>query len=172
MINSWRSEVGSVDGLQNSTLGLVFGLQYSTFGWVVGLEFIFGLGKPTTVLNFGFCNRTTALDFRLGSRTTVFNSGIGSQTTVLNFGFGSRTIALTSRRSDSSNVSLVVLDKSLIILSKPLFWKIRKSMTDRQSLRIKSPRRRLKKVNSITVLDSRLVLWAPHMDLGLGPPNC
>ena len=67
MVNSWRSEVGSVDGLQNSTLGLVFGLQYSTLGWVVGLEFIFGLGKPTTVLNFGFCNRTTALDFRLGS---------------------------------------------------------------------------------------------------------
>ena len=152
MVNSWRSEVGSVDGLQNSTLGLVFGLQYSTLGWVVGLEFIFGLGKPTTVLNFGFCNRTTALDFRLGCRTTVFNSGFGSQTTVLNFGFGSRTIAVTSRRSDSSNVSLVVLDKSLIILSKPLFWKIRKSMTDRptdrqtdrQDLRIKSPRRRLK----------------------------
>merc|ERR1711873_190617 len=110
MVNSWRSEVGSVDGLQNSTLGLVFGLQYSTLGWVVGLEFIFGLGKPTTVLNFGFCNRTTALDFRLGFWTTVFNSGFGSQTT-----------AITSRRSDSSNVSLVLLDKSLFILSKPLF---------------------------------------------------
>ena len=38
MINSWRSEVGSVDGLQNSTLGLVSGLQYSTLGWVVGLQ--------------------------------------------------------------------------------------------------------------------------------------
>ena len=36
MVNSWRSEVGSVDGLQNS--GLVFGLQYSTLGWVVGLQ--------------------------------------------------------------------------------------------------------------------------------------
>ena len=32
MVNSWRSEVGSVDGLQNSTLGLVFGIQYSTIG--------------------------------------------------------------------------------------------------------------------------------------------
>ena len=39
MVNSWRSEVGSVDGLQNSTLGLVFGLQYSTLGWVVRLEY-------------------------------------------------------------------------------------------------------------------------------------
>ena len=37
MLNSWRSEVGSVDGLQNSTLGLVFGLQYLTLGWVVRL---------------------------------------------------------------------------------------------------------------------------------------
>ena len=71
------------------------------------------MGSPTTVLNFGFGSRTTALGFRLGSRTTVFNSGFGSQTTVLNFMFGSRTIAVTSRRSDSSNVSLVVLDKSL-----------------------------------------------------------
>ena len=39
MVKSWRSEVGSVDGLQNSTLGLVFGLQYSTLGWVVRLEY-------------------------------------------------------------------------------------------------------------------------------------
>ena len=39
MVNSWRSEVGSVDGLQNSTLGLVFGLQYSTLGWVAGLQY-------------------------------------------------------------------------------------------------------------------------------------
>ena len=39
MVNSWRSEVGSVDGLQNSTLGLVFGLQYSNLGWVVRLEY-------------------------------------------------------------------------------------------------------------------------------------
>ena len=86
---------------------------------------IFGLVSPTTILNFGFGSRTTALDFWLRSRTTVFNSGFGSQTTVLNFGFGSqttvlnfgfssRTTAATSRRSDSSNVSLVVLDKSLI----------------------------------------------------------
>ena len=76
---------------------------------------------------------TTVLNFGLGSRTTVFIFGLGSPTTVLNFGFGSRTIAVTSRRSDSSNVSLVVLDKSLIILSKPLFGKITKSMTDRQT---------------------------------------
>ena len=82
---------------------------------------IFGLVSLTMVLNVGFGSRTTALDFRLGSRTTVFNSGFGSQTTVLNFGFGSRTRAVTSRRSDSSNVNLVVLDKSLIILSKHLF---------------------------------------------------
>ena len=135
MVNSWRSEVGSVDGLQNSTLGLVFGLQYSTLGWVVGLEFIFGLGKPTTVLNFGFCNRTTALDFRLGCRTTVFNSGFGSQTTVLNFGFGSRTIAVTSWRSDSSNVRLVVLDKLQFGLSKPPFLKNYK-IEDRQTNRL------------------------------------
>ena len=38
-VNSWRSEVGSVDRLQNSTYGLVFGLQYSTLGWVVGLQY-------------------------------------------------------------------------------------------------------------------------------------
>ena len=34
-VNSWKSEVGSVDRLQNSTYGLVFGLQDSTLGWVV-----------------------------------------------------------------------------------------------------------------------------------------
>ena len=28
MVNSWRSEVGSVDRLQNSTLGSVVALQY------------------------------------------------------------------------------------------------------------------------------------------------
>ena len=39
MVNSWKSEVGWVDGLQNSTLGLIFGLQYSTLGWVVGLQY-------------------------------------------------------------------------------------------------------------------------------------
>ena len=76
---------------------------------------------------------TTVLNFGLGSRTTVFIFWLGSPTTVLNFGFGSRTIAVTSWRSDSSNVSLVVLDKSLIIVSKPLFGKITKSMTDRQT---------------------------------------
>ena len=38
-VNSWRSEVGSVDGLQNSIFGLVVGLQYSTLGWVVGLQY-------------------------------------------------------------------------------------------------------------------------------------
>ena len=136
----WTTEFDFGFGIRTTVLN--FGLGSRT------TAFIFGLGSPITVLNFGFGSRTTALDFRLGSRTTVFNSGFGSQTTVLNFGFGSRTIAVTSRRSDSSNVSLVVLDKSLIILSKPLFWKIRKSMTDRptdrQDLRIKSPRRRLK----------------------------
>ena len=96
--------------------------------------FIFGLGSPITVLNFGFGSRTTALDFRLGSRTTVFNSGFGSQTTVLNFGLGSRTIAITSWRSNSSNVTLVVLDKLIFLLSK-------------QDLRIKSPCRRLKSIH-------------------------
>ena len=38
MVNSWTSEVSSVDGLQTSTLGLILGLQYSTLGWVVRLE--------------------------------------------------------------------------------------------------------------------------------------
>ena len=64
-----------------------------------------GLGSPTTLLNFGFGSRTTAMNFQLGSETTQFSSGFGSQTTVLNFGLGSQT------RSESSNVSLVVLDK-------------------------------------------------------------
>ena len=95
--------------------------------------FIFGLGSPTTVLNFGFGSRTIALNFRLGSWITEFDFGFGSQTTVVNFALGSWTIAATSWRSDSSNVSLVVLDKSLIIVSKPLFGKITKSMTDRQT---------------------------------------
>ena len=101
-----------------------FGVWTTVLNFGLGSQtrvFIFGLDSPTTVLNFGFGSRTTALDFRLGSRTTLFNSGFGSQTTVLNFGFGSRTIAVTSRRSDSSNVSLVALDKSLIIPSKHLF---------------------------------------------------
>ena len=39
MVNTWRSEVGSVNGLQNSTLGLVFGLQYLTLGREVGLQY-------------------------------------------------------------------------------------------------------------------------------------
>ena len=39
--------------------------------------------------------------------------GFGSQTTVLNFGLGSRTMAVTSQRSESSNISLVVLDNIL-----------------------------------------------------------
>ena len=69
-----------------------------------------GLGSPTTLLNFWFGSRTTALNFWLGSRTTEFNSGFGSRTTVLNFGLGSRTIAVTSWRSESSNINWVVLD--------------------------------------------------------------
>ena len=56
--------------------------------------------------------------------------------------------AVTSWRSESSNISLVVLDKVKFIISKPLFWSITKSRTDRrfdrQHLRIKSPSRRLK----------------------------
>merc|ERR1711873_324282 len=96
-------------------------------------ELNFGFGSRTTVLIFGFGSRTIALNFRLGSRITEFDFGFGSQTTVLNFALGSWTIAATSWRSDSSNVSLVVLDKSLIIVSKPLFGKITKSMTDRQT---------------------------------------
>ena len=57
-------------------------------------------------------------------RITEFIFGLGSQTTVLNFGLGSRTIAVTSWRSESSNISLVVLDKMLFVLSKPLFEKL------------------------------------------------
>ena len=102
----WTTEFDFGFGIRTTVLNFGLGSQTTAF--------IFGLGSPITVLNFGFGSRTTALDFWLGSRTTVFNSGFGSQTTVLNFGFGSRTIAVTSRRSDSSNVSLVVLDKSLI----------------------------------------------------------
>ena len=41
--------------------------------------------------------------------------------------------AVKSWRSESSNVSLVVLDKLLSILSKPLFWKITKLETNRQT---------------------------------------
>ena len=98
------------------------------------------------VLNFGF-----------GRWTTEFTFGFGGQTTVLNFGLGSRTIAVTSWRSESSNISLVVLDN----ISRSLFlknWKKEDRQTDRQTdghtdrqtdgqdLPIKSPRRRLKKV--------------------------
>jgi len=43
---------------------------------------------------------------------------------------GSKTIAVTSWRSESSNINLVISDKLLFVLSKPLFRKIRKSMTD------------------------------------------
>ena len=134
-------------GRQTTELNFGFGSRITVLNFGLYSQttvFIFGLGSPTTVLNFGFGSRTTALNFRLGSRTTEFNSGFGNQTTVLNFGLGSWTIAATSWRSDSSNVSLVVLDKLLFILSKPLFWKITKSKTHRQHLRIKSPRRRLK----------------------------
>ena len=113
--------------------------------------FIFGLGSPTTVLNFGFGSWTIALNFRLGSRITEFDFGFGSQTTVVNFALGSWTIATTSWRSDSSNVSLVILDKLQFGLSKPPFlknYKIEDRQTDRptdgQHLRIKSPSRRLK----------------------------
>ena len=131
-----------------------FGIWNTVLNFGLGSRtrvFIFGFGSPTIVLNFGFGSRTSALDFQFGSQTTVFNSGFSSQTTVLNFGFGSRTIAVTSWRSDSSNVSLVVLDKLQFGLSKPPFlknYKIEDSPTDRptdgQHLRIKSPRRRLK----------------------------
>ena len=50
------------------------------------------------------------MNFQLGSETTQFSSGFGSQTTVFNFGLGSQT------RSESSNVSLVVLDKLLFVV--------------------------------------------------------
>ena len=60
--------------------------------------------SPTTVFNFGFDSWTTALNFWLGSRTIEFNSGFGSQTIVLNIGLGSRTMAVTSWRSESSNM--------------------------------------------------------------------
>ena len=105
-----------------------------------------GLGSLTTVFNLEFGSRTKALNFWLGSQTTEFNSGFGSQTIVLNIGLGSRTIAVTSWRSESSNISLAVLDKMLFVLSKPLFEKLENydRHTDRQDLPIKFPHGRLK----------------------------
>ena len=52
--------------------------------------------------------------------------------------------AVTSWKSESSNVSLVVFDKLLFILSKPLFLK-------NYHLRIKSPWRRLKTDNLVFI---------------------
>merc|ERR1711976_1137319 len=83
-----------------------------------------GLGSLNKVFNLGFGSQTTALNFRLGSRATEFYSGFGRQTIVLNLGLGSKTIAVTSWRSESSNINLVVSDKLLFVLSKPLFQKI------------------------------------------------
>ena len=82
------------------------------------------LGSLTAVLFFVFGIWTTELNFWLGCQTTELNSGFGIQTTVLNFRLVSRTIAVTSWRSESSNISLVVLDKLLFLLSKPLFEKL------------------------------------------------
>ena len=72
--------------------------------------------------------------------------GFGSQTTVVNLGLGSRTIAITPWRSESSNISLVVLD-NILYYSRNLFFfkKLQKRRTDGQHLLIKSPRRRLKR---------------------------
>ena len=54
---------------------------------------------------------------------------------------------VTSWRSDSGNISLVVLDKLLFVLWKPLFKKLQnRGPTDQQHLRIKSPRQRLKSI--------------------------
>ena len=50
----------------------------------------------------------------------------------------------TSWRNESSNVSLVTLDKLLYYSQNLFFSKIRKIKTDRQDLPIKSPRQRLK----------------------------
>ena len=139
--------MGSVDRLRNSTLGLVFGIWTTILNFGLGSRttvFIFRLGSSTTLLNFG--SRTKALNFWFVSRTTKFNSGFGSQTTVLNFGLGSRTIAVTSWRRVSSNVSLVVLDNLLFILSKLFFEKLQNRG---QHLRIKSPHRRLKNVKKL-----------------------
>ena len=89
----------------------------------------FGFGSQTTVLNFGLGSRTTVFIFGLGSPTTVLNFGFGSRTTALNFRLDSRTIVVTSSRSESSNISLVILDN---ILFYSLFEKLEKrGPTDR-----------------------------------------
>ena len=84
----------------------------------------FWVCSQTTVLNFGMGSRTTVFIIGLGSLTTVLNFLFGSQTTVLNLGLGSPTIAVTSWRSESSNINLVVLDKLLFLLLKPFFEKL------------------------------------------------
>ena len=73
--------------------------------------------------------------------------------------FGTWTIAVTSRRRDSSNVSLVIIDKLQFGLSKPpfLFEKLQnRGQTDRPTygkhLRIKYPCRRLKTIQTMIYL--------------------
>ena len=115
----WTTEFDFGFGIRTTVLNIGMGSRTTAF--------IFGLDSLTKILNFGFGSRTTSLNFRLGSRNTEFNSGFDSQTTVINFRLESRTIAVTSWRSESSYINLVVFDKLLYVLSKPLFWKIRKS---------------------------------------------
>ena len=70
--------------------------------------------------------------------------------------------SVNSWRSESSNISLVVLNKLLFAPSKSLFKKITKSRTDgttdSQYLRIKSPRRRLETALGSTHLTKKNVL--------------
>ena len=62
------------------------------------------------------------------------------------------SVTVTSWRGESSNVSLVILDKLLFVLSKPLFLEIRKQWqtywhTDREDLTSKSSNRQKNNVN-------------------------
>ena len=78
------------------------------------------MGSATTVLNIRLNSQTTALNFGFGRRIKEFDVGFGSQTAVLNFRLGSRTIAVTSWRSESSNVSLVILEKLIFVKKKSI----------------------------------------------------
>ena len=108
-----RREISRLFPITRSSSQKIVSFQHTAIFFLLVINFLSKDFNPT----FGKVEKVSWF----GRRTTEFNFWFGSQTTVLNIGSGSRTIAVTSWRSDSSNVSLVVLDNLLIILSKPLF---------------------------------------------------
>ena len=112
---------------------LVWQSDYTTQFWVGRSDYRIHLwvGQSDCSTKLRVWQSDYSTEFLVGQSDYTW-IGFGSMTTVLNFGLGSRTIAVTSWRSESSNISLVVLDN----ISKPLFLKNQKKedrQTDKQT---------------------------------------